>query len=507
MADKGLNIADVLRSQMKTVSGPDTTGRESIEYIDIELLEQDPDNFYQLSKVEELAGNISVVGLQQPVRVRPSEGGRYMIVSGHRRRAALQQLVEAGEERFRQVPCIVEQPEASAAMQKLRLIYANSDTRSMTSAELSQQVKEVEDLLYQLKEEGVEFKGKMRDHVAQICNVKATKLANLKVIREKLAPCWEPYYKKATLNETVALALARMPAAQQEIILDGLKAKKYEIRWLYEGEVKRMGERMAKAEERRCKKFREDRCSNVENMQRRIVHAGNAWNNPCERCCDKCEELATCRWACPKLADKAKQLRSDKKAARQQEKEAKEERDRPIIQEIMKYWNRFGEARNAADKSVKDCFKAMDRYYQHSYEREFIAFECLEAKFKTDTNLPYGYSCYLSDVKKFVAVADLLGCSLDYLLCRTDIPQMATAAPTLPEGQLVFAGWMPGGTTPAEPCDVVVKFDLGNEKLHSMLCRWNGEAFLFKAGGEKVNMEPVKWMALPPDADGEGAGG
>lgn len=70
-----------------------------------------------------------------------------------------------------------------------------------------------------------------------------------------------------------------------------------------------------------------------------------------------------------------------------------------------------------------------------------------------------------------------------------------------PEGQLVFAGWMPGGTTPAEPCNVVVKFDLGNGKLHSMLCRWNGEAFLFKAGGEKVNMEPVKWMALPPDEE------
>lgn len=503
MADKGLNIAEVLRAQMQTVSGPDTTGRERLEYIDISLLEQDPDNFYQLSKVEELAGNISVVGLQQPIRVRPSEGGRYIIVSGHRRRAALQQLVEAGEEQFRQVPCIVDRPVESAAMQELRLIFGNNDNRSMASADLNRQAQRVEELLYQLKEEGYSFPGKMRNYVAAICKMKATKIANLKVIREKLAPCWEPYYKKATLNETVALALARMPAAQQEIILDGLKAKKSEIRWLYEGEVKRMGERMAKAEARRCKKFREDSCSNVENMQRRIVHAGNAWNNPCERCCDKCEELATCRWACPKLADKVKTLRADKKAARQQEKAAKEERDRPIIQEIMKYWNRFGEARNAADKSVKDCFKAMDRYYQHSYEQEFIAHECLEAKFKTDTNLPYGYSCDLSDVKKFVEVADLLGCSLDYLLCRTDIPQMATAAPELPEGQLVFAGWMPGGTTPKEPCDVVAKFDLGNGKLHAMLCCWDGKSFVQRATGEKTAMEPVKWMALPPDEEAD----
>lgn len=495
---KDLNIAEVLGAQLGKVSGPDTTGRERIEYIDIDLLEQDPDNFYQLSKVEELAGNISVVGLQQPIRVRPAEGGRYMIVSGHRRRAALQQLVESGEDRFRQVPCIVEPPAGSAAMQKLRLIYANADTRTMTSAELSQQVKEVEDLLYQLKEEGVEFKGKMRDHVAAICNVKATKLANLKVIREKLAPGWKKLYEKGKLKESTALALARIPAKRQEVILAGLKAKGENVAYFLEYEVKRFGEQMAAIEDIKCKKDNKNPCSNITSMQQKIVER-NAYISPCQKCCDKCVELSKCKYACPKLKEKAQQLRADAKAQRQQEKMAKEEHDRPIIREIMGFWNRFGQARNAADKSVKACFEALGRYYSKSYEQEFIEHECLEAKFKTDTSLPYSYSCSLDEVKRFVKIADLFGCSVDYLLCRTDIPQMATAAPMMPEGQLVFAGWMPGGTNPKEPCDVVAKFDLGNGKLHSMLCRWNGEAFLFKAGGEKVNMEPVKWMALPPD--------
>ena len=40
-------------------------------------------------------------------------------------------------------------------MSELRLIMANSDTRQLTSAEISQQAERVEMLLYQLKEEGV----------------------------------------------------------------------------------------------------------------------------------------------------------------------------------------------------------------------------------------------------------------------------------------------------------------------------------------------------------------
>ena len=72
------------------------TSREAIEYISLDKLEADPGNFYRLTGLEDLAANIELCGLQQPVRVRPTEGGRYMIVSGHRRRAALALLAKRG---------------------------------------------------------------------------------------------------------------------------------------------------------------------------------------------------------------------------------------------------------------------------------------------------------------------------------------------------------------------------------------------------------------------------
>ena len=48
-------------------------------------------------------------------------------------------LASEGQKRFQTVPCIVEDAAGSAALQELKLIYANSDTRKMSDADLSRQ--------------------------------------------------------------------------------------------------------------------------------------------------------------------------------------------------------------------------------------------------------------------------------------------------------------------------------------------------------------------------------
>lgn len=84
------------------------TGREQIEYIDVDLLDSDPGNFYELRDLDGLADNIATIGLQQPIRVRDGENGHAVIVSGHRRVAAIRKLVEDGRTDLREVPCIRE---------------------------------------------------------------------------------------------------------------------------------------------------------------------------------------------------------------------------------------------------------------------------------------------------------------------------------------------------------------------------------------------------------------
>lgn len=186
------------------------TKQEQIEYIDMALLMSDERNFYELSGIDELAASIELIGLQQPIRVR-AKGDSYVIVSGHRRKAAIHKLVLEGREDLRRIPCIVETGQHSPAMEELRLIYANSDTRKMTNAEIAKEAERIKFLLYQLKEEGVEFPGRMRDHVAEACKISKSKLSRLEVIQKKLISNLRPVWENGTLPEVNAYRIAQEP--------------------------------------------------------------------------------------------------------------------------------------------------------------------------------------------------------------------------------------------------------------------------------------------------------
>ena len=208
-----------ITSVLKTVSDPNT-GKEQIEYIDLDRIDQDDRNFYSLDGLGDLAENIELIGLQQPLRVRPGEAGRYIIVSGHRRRAACLMIRDGGSSMFDQgVPCIVDYGEASEAMRELRLIYANSSTRVMSASEISKQAERVTQLLYELKEQGVEFPGRMRDHVAEACRVSRTKLARLHAIRKNLIPELLINFDHGWIGETVAYRISQEDKKTQRALM------------------------------------------------------------------------------------------------------------------------------------------------------------------------------------------------------------------------------------------------------------------------------------------------
>ena len=104
----------------------------------------------------------------------------------------------------------------------------------------------------------------------------------------------------------------------------------------------------------------------------------------------------------------------------------------------------------------------------------------------------------LPGIECFIALADHFGVSLDYLLCRTDDP--AGSAPQ-PEGQLVLNGWMPGGTFPREPCEVVADFCVGGENHIRQVCIYDQGNFYFRAkgsNGAEIEAEIIRWMWLAP---------
>lgn len=508
---KKFDMGDFAKTLAQPVSNSDTR-REQIEYIDVDLLDSDPNNFYQLSDLDALADNIATIGLQQPIRVRDGENGHVVIVSGHRRAAAIRKLVAEGRADLREVPCIRERGEASPALQELRLIYANSSTRDLSPAEISRQAEKVRELLYQLKEEGYEFPGRMRDHVAEACKISKSKLARLDAIRNNLAPNIRKAYwdgaKKTSLSESTAYELSRLPAEMQNGIVSAYttysRSDGYGLRYMSADIVTTIAKEAEEIRARKTKCPCGGSCTYQEGQVARVMEmrVKNRWCHiPCSgKCCADCPSLETCKSPCPKTRDKQKALKAQSRTQKRHEAEERQAKERPAVERITSLWQRFGCLREQAGLTVKDYFEKIDCPYGNAarYAEEYEAGQKIDAH----TELPFGYNVYLSDINRWLAAADALGCSVDYLMMRTNEPRMAdevAAEPRTCAGQTSLAAWMPGGTTPEAPCDAVADFKLGSDdgRVIRMTCRWDGKAFLFTKGKEPINSDVVRWLALP----------
>lgn len=493
---KKFDMGDFAKTLAQPVSNSDT-GREQIEYIDVDLLDNDQNNFYQLSDLDALADNIATVGLQQPIRVRDGENGHVVIVSGHRRTAAIRKLVEEGRTDLREVPCIRERGDASPALQELRLIYANSSTRDLSSAEISRQAEKVRELLYQLQEEGYEFPGRMRDHVAEACKISRSKLARLEKIQKGLASCYRDAWEAGTLPEDTADALAGLSEEVQERIKRVCPKKTPTA-----NAIREIGERLrsnsygyyaaafrcpdAGACTRQDKFFRHDlTCSSWERCggQRCCLtcsaggkHSPNGWYG--RMCPDMC--------AAAKAAFEKAKARAEAKIERE-----KQSKRSAVVTKAQAIAQRIVRAADAAGL-------AGDAKIVGSYGGGFSV-DTLRGISRGD--VPDGArNIDLDDLTpwrttELVKNAKTLHCSVDYLLGLTDEINSTAAV----SGQVALAAWMPGGTTPAAPCDAVADFKLGNDdgRVIRMTCRWDGKAFLFKKGKEPINSDVVRWLALP----------
>ena len=439
MAKKSFDLGDSLASILGKVS---ESGTEQIEYLPLENLVSDERNFYSMEGVDELAANIELVGLQQPLRVQASgeQPGWYVIVSGHRRAAALRILAEEDPERWKTVPCIVETASGSPELQELRLIMANADTRKMSSADLAKQAERVQELLYKLKEQGVEFPGRMRDHVAEACKVSKTKLATLKVIRENLIPVWKKYWESGEMAESAAYAAAQQtPEIQLQIFqLHRDPAHTYEY------SIKERADKIAKCAARKCELTEDGKCS-FSDKALKIEFLGKGYHSCASYgCCKSCYQFVTCRQICPLLRDRQAKQTEEEKAKRKAEKAAEKQKEDALADRAKIVWTRYGELRKKKRLSIKDAHKAQGQtIYDWKNYNEEEALEDGSAQFKYCTDLPWGYS-RAEDVNRIIRCADMLGCSCDYLLGRSDekepSPVLISVDDRYPkEGQYVMA--------------------------------------------------------------------
>lgn len=483
----GFDLASVLKNVPDSGTND---GRERIEYIGLDKLHDDPNNFYSLDGIKELAENIEFAGLQQPVRVRrdAEHSGEYIIVSGHRRTAAMRKIVEDGNKTFETVPCIVEADGGSEALRELRLIYANSDTRRMSSADISKQAERVEALLYQLKEEGVEFPGRMRDHVAEACKVSKSKLSRLKVIRDKLAPdIYAGYYEKGLIKEDPAYELARLPVDVQHSIVDrATRADRRNIKYLGADKIKDQGKDIKRFSKMACRCEQGGTCVNVPNLMDKLYGA-NGWRGYTHcgsGCCYDCDNLATCSKCCPRMAEAKAQQKAERKEAKAAETAAQAERDRPKVDALRLLWNRMGEACKRAGVDYTEVCSEAD-IYSPLPPKDATALLNGAGKLAVDSRPPFGYVVSLRDIKVLVKLADLLGCSLDYLFGR-DVPESGTGT--------AEPKWQTG--EPPEDGEYVVRAEGPGEYGTDIAMYKNGRWWGYEAPGK---YRVVGWWPMPQE--------
>ena len=494
-ASKKFDLGELTRALAGDVPESGTEGRDQIEYIDIDLIDSDPGNFYELRDIPDLAGDIETVGLQQPLLVRPGEDGHVVLISGHRRRAALQLLVDEGKERFRQVPCI-RKTGGNPLVYEMQLIFANLHTRVLTNAEIAKQALRIEEIFYQLKEQGYEFPGRMVGHVAKACNIKRAKLGRLKKIEAHLAPCYKPLWDAGDLPEDTADALAGLPQDVQERIKRVCPKKVPTAR-----NIRSMGERL---ESKQCDYYTVDfhcpdgtACNHQEKFFRYDL-IRDSWWAPCsgDKCCVKCRSGGahspnTCDAACTEMCAKARAVYETAKA-KQKDSEARGAA-KARSKAVQKAMAAAAQIVRAADAAGLDDDTKLESAYS-SLIKVGVLRKILQGDIPEDMS-NYGLSEIIPyRTKDLTSMAQTLHCSTDYLLGLTDQLRPAAAEP----GQMALAAWMPGGLTPPEECEVVADVDPGDGgKPVRCFLRWLGGAWMFKNLDKKIGMTVIRWLRLP----------
>ncbi len=186
----------------------------TIKQIPVNLLVENPDNFYIVGDVEELKNSIIAAGgVRQNLIVEPMKDGRYMIVSGHRRCKAVKELLKEQTVGIPDtVPCEISTDHYG---NQLLLIDTNSTSRDLTAWERVEQYKQLNSLF----KYGVmtnQINGRKRDAIAKTLHESTTNIARYSAISNNLRKYYADWMKSGKLGISAAYELSKLSPDRQK---------------------------------------------------------------------------------------------------------------------------------------------------------------------------------------------------------------------------------------------------------------------------------------------------
>lgn len=227
MAKGTFNLLQMLNNNSKPADIPENDQVEpgadnrnlAIQMIHFSKLVPSEDNFYNTDNIADLMDSIEVIGIKQPVIVKPIAGtDLYKIIAGHRRVRACGELVAEEKMKFEYVPCLIES-NIDELTEKIMLIYTNSTTRELSTWEKIEQLNQLKALFQEYKRTH-EIPGRIRELLAEALDVSPSQVYRMETINADLLPELKEELKNDSINFSTAAELARLSPANQKAVYE-----------------------------------------------------------------------------------------------------------------------------------------------------------------------------------------------------------------------------------------------------------------------------------------------
>ena len=209
---KGFSINDILGNGAK----PAAPAGQKMQVVMLPAadIEPNPENsIYEIGDVSMLKADIAERGLRSPLEVLPAQGGKYMLLAGHRRWTACRELAAEGVTGFEVLPCVIHQSQG-ADDDLIALITSNATARELTDGERLRQYIALKQALERKKAAGG-LDGRVRDEMSRITGDGTGTLGRLNAIASKCVPEVIAMVERGEITMTRAYECSKLYKVQQ----------------------------------------------------------------------------------------------------------------------------------------------------------------------------------------------------------------------------------------------------------------------------------------------------
>lgn len=209
---KGFSINDILGNGAK----PAAPAGQKMQVVMLPAadIEPNPENsIYEIGDVAMLKADIAERGLRSPLEVLPAQGGKYMLLAGHRRWTACRALTAEGVTGFEVLPCVIHQSQG-ADEDLIALITSNATARELSDGERLRQYIALKQALERKKAAGG-LDGRVRDEMSRITGDGTGTLGRLNAIASKCVPEVIAMVERGEITMTRAYECSKLYKVQQ----------------------------------------------------------------------------------------------------------------------------------------------------------------------------------------------------------------------------------------------------------------------------------------------------